>query len=159
MLSQFVQSNPQLWTVAGDLIMRASPLPGSLGNQMADRMKAMLPPAIQAMANSDQQVDPASQAKLMQASQMIQVLQAQVAAMHNLLQTKKLELESKERIAMQADLASIIVAELKAKSSDAQQLAQLDFASIQHRLDLLHEGVSLENEIAQANQPPQQQAT
>ena len=153
LLSQFVQSNPQLWTVAGDLIMKAAPLPGSLSTEMSNRMRALLPPAIQSMVTANQPVDPASQAKLTQASQMIQMLQAQVAAMHTVLTTKKLELESKERIAAWSDLASIIAAELKAKSSDAQQLAQLDFESIQHRLDLLHEGLSLDQEFAQAAQP------
>lgn len=155
MLSQFVQSNPQIWSVAGDLIMRASPLPGSIGTEMADRMKMMLPPAIQAMANqnsSDQKADPATQAKLMQATQMIQMLTGQVQALHNILQTKKLEIESKERIAAQANQVQLLIADLKAGTANAQQLAQLDFASLQHRLDLLHEGMSLEQEAQQAAQ-------
>ncbi len=60
-----VQSNPALFPIAGDLIMRSMDLPYS--DKMADRMKTLLPPAIQEMEASKKPVPPEVQAAMQQA--------------------------------------------------------------------------------------------
>lgn len=147
LLTAMVQSNPGLMQVAGDLIMRSAPLPGSLSSEIADRLKAMLPPAIAAVANGDKPKDPQMEQQLMQASQMINSLVDHVKQLQTLIDTKSMELESKERIAAMQAQVQLILADLKAGASNAQALAALDFQAIGKRLDLLHEGVSLDMEI------------
>lgn len=149
LLVALAQANPQVMAVAPDLMMLAAPLPGNLGTQMADRFKATLPPAVAQVANGNKPADPQSQAQLMQAAQMIEVLNQKVQELSETLRTKKLELESKERIALWTQQTNLIMAELKAGSENANQLATLDFQSIQHRLDLVHQSISMDAEMDQ----------
>ncbi len=158
LLTELAQANPQIVAVAGDLIMRAAPLPGNLGLEIADRMKAILPPAVAAIANGEKPPDPQSQAQLMQATQMIQMLTQQVQQMGETIRTKKYELESKERIASQQAIVTLLAAELKAKTESAQMLTQLEFDSIRHRLELLHDSVSMDAEMDQRKAEADQQA-
>ncbi len=153
MLTELVKVNPQLMQVAGDLVMRASPLPGNLGNQIADRLKALLPPAILDVANGNQPTDP----RIPQATEMIQQLTQQIQQLQQVIKSKALERESKERIANMQGMVTLLAADLKAKAENAQALTQLEYESIQHRLDLLHQGIGLQQE-AQATQVDQQQA-
>jgi len=50
-MSQMVQGNPQLWAVIGDLLVKNMDWPGA--PQMADRLRAMLPPEIKQTEDSD----------------------------------------------------------------------------------------------------------
>lgn len=153
MLTELVKVNPQLMQVAGDLVMRASPLPGNLGNQIADRLKTLLPPQVLEVANGNQPTDP----RIPQATQMIQQLTQQVQMLNQVIKSKALELESKERIANLQGMVTLLAADLKAKAENAQTLTQLEYESIQHRLDMLHNGIGLQQET-QATQVDQQQA-
>lgn len=145
MMTELAKVNPQLMQVAGDLFMRAAPLPGNLGIQIADRLKAMLPPAVQDIANGNQPQDP----RIAQATQMIQQLTQQVQQLQLVIHTKVLDHESKERMNAISAIAGILEADLKAKADGSQVLTQEWFASIKHRLDLLHEGVSVEQDAQQ----------
>lgn len=165
LLVELAQANPQVMAVAPDLMMLAAPLPGDLGVQMADRFKAILPPAVAAVANGGKPPDPQAQAQLGQATQMITALTQQVQKLSETIRTKKMELASKERIANTQAMVTLLVAELKAKAENAQILTQEEYGAIKHRLDLLHESMSMESEealaqqqLAQAAQPPPAQA-
>jgi hypothetical protein len=160
MLVQFAESNPQLWQIGGDLIMRAAPLPGSLGTEMADRMKRMLAPAIQQMLEgSGQEQDPAqAQQKLAQLQQMNQMLIEQLNHVSTILSTKKMDLESRERVAVINAQAKIIGAELMGKFQAGVALAQQDFDALNHRLSMLHENIQLiSDQDFQAQQQQSQQ--
>jgi hypothetical protein len=153
MLTELVKVNPQLMQVAGDLVMRAAPLPGNLSSQIADRLKALLPPQILDVANGNQPTDP----RIPQATQMIQQLTQQIQQLQLVIKTKVMEMESKERIANLNAIAGILEAAEKAKSEGSQMLTQEVFSSIKHRLDLLHQSMGLQQE-AQSTQVDQQQA-
>lgn len=150
-----VQAAPQLLGFVGDLLVRSMDWPGA--NEIADRLKKMLPPQLQQDDQQPEEISPAAQAKLAQLLQQNAGLIAQLNAATSIIETKRLDLESKERIAALNNQVQIIVAELKAKSSDAQKLAGLEFASVEHRLDLLHEGIALEQDIQSQAQQAQAQ--
>lgn len=69
------QGNPQVMAGAADLIFKAMDLPYS--DLIADRMRLMLPPPIQAAINKDKPIPPEAQAALMQADMAMQQVQQQ----------------------------------------------------------------------------------
>ena len=71
--TQMVQANPALFPIAGDLIMRSLDLP--YADKMAERMKTLLPPAIQEMEASKKPVPPEVQAAMQQAEQAMAMAQ------------------------------------------------------------------------------------
>lgn len=68
----FVQTDPQLLQIAGDIIFNNLDIPGS--DEVAKRMKAMLPPQIQAMEKQEggQQIDPQIEAQMNQMAQQME---------------------------------------------------------------------------------------
>lgn len=127
-LTQMVQSMPQLGQVAGDLIMRLSDSP--YADEMADRLKAMLPPPVQAIANNngDQAPDPQLMAAHNQIQQMgqqmeqmgqeLQKLQAEQGSKQQEMQMKSMELQaSHEQKAAELQIKQM---ELQAKQEDLQ---------------------------------------
>ena len=150
-----VQHFPQIMQVAGDLLVGNMDWPGA--REIADRLKKALPAQFQ--ETEGQQLP--DQQTLMQT---IQALQNQLQQATALLQPKVLEMQTRERIAA-ADRqskekiayigaqAGIVEADLKARSAEAQSLADNDYASIEHQLDMIHEREMAEME--QQNQPQQ----
>lgn len=92
-LTQLVQQMPQLGQVAGDLIVRLSDSP--YADDMAERMKAALPPPILAATEKkDGQAPPSPE--LMQAQQQIQQMNQQMQAMGQELSKLQAESQSKQ---------------------------------------------------------------
>jgi Phage P22-like portal protein len=170
MLTQLIQVHPELMNVVGDLLFRSAPLPGHIGMEMADRMKAMLaPPVLQSISNNEK-ADPVMQGKLNQATQLVQLLQQQLSEKTKLLETKVLDLASKEHIATESNLVKVVVAEMAKQSRASENLIQVDHDAVRHRLDLAaaseaqeadqrHElEMSLLSQAQQAQQPQPQPA-
>jgi len=75
--NQMLQGNPQIFPYIGDLIFKSMDLPYS--EDIADRLKAMLPPEIQQQMNEGEggQQDPAVQAAMQQAQMAMQQVEQQ----------------------------------------------------------------------------------
>jgi hypothetical protein len=73
--TQLAQANPQMWAIAGDLMMKNMDLPGS--EQIADRMKFLLPPPVQQSLDQGAEIPPEVQMKMAQADQAMQAVQEQ----------------------------------------------------------------------------------
>lgn len=105
-MMELVRGQPQLAQAISDLMVSNMDWPGA--EKMAERLKKMLPPGL-AEPDEKQKVDPAAlQQQLTQSQQMIEQLTQAVHQAHDALETKALELQSKERselIARHADLA------------------------------------------------------
>ncbi len=71
-----VSSSPQLFPVMGDVMLGAMDYPGA--EEIADRLKAMAPPPIQALLNNEADLPPEALAVKAQAEQMIRNMQEQV---------------------------------------------------------------------------------
>ncbi len=152
---ELIKAYPAFAQVTGDLMVRMMDWP--MSSEIADRLKSMLPPGLQ--GDQSENIPPQAQAQMAQLQQQVQQYQQMLQMAAETIKTKKMELESRERIAGMQAQAQIIAAELRAKTSSAEKLAAMDFASITKRLDLLHEGVSLDAEFAadQASQQAQHQ--
>lgn len=102
------RSNPQIGQVIADLMVRNMDWPGA--DEMADRLKKMLPPGI-AEPEQNQKVDPAKlQQQLQQQGQMIQQMTGRLHEMSQALETEAIAHKSKERIAVlnaQVELAKV----------------------------------------------------
>lgn len=106
------QSNPSIWQWAPDILFRNMDMAGS--SELAERAKLVLPPQIQQAESKDKmQIPPQIQQKLMQLDQMNQQLTQALNEAHDQLDSKKIELESKERIAAQNNATAIAIAEIK----------------------------------------------
>lgn len=142
-MMQLAQADPNLTQKAGDLIVKNMDWPGA--NEIANRLKKFLPPGVQEEDGAPK-VDPKVQAEL----RMLQKQQAQLTAALNEANAKlesgeaevaikKMELESKERIAAlqaqaeliktwatldQKDSALILKSEIDRLQAQIAQLAQ-----------------------------------
>jgi hypothetical protein len=143
-----VNSNPQLFPMVGDLLVRNMDWPGA--TEIADRLQKMLPPALQP-EGTQPQVDPAA---VQQLQQLVQTLGAKVKELEQgdsvKIQLERMRLESAERRNTESNIAGILKAEIGSKSSEAAVLAKMDHdgvvADLEHRRDLLHSALTLEQE-------------
>jgi len=141
-----VQAYPPLMQLGGDILVRNLDWPGA--EQLADRLKSVLPPQIQALEKSDEgdgAMPPevqAMQAQVMQAAQAIQQKGAELAQAQQAMQQEaaKIEAQKAELQALLAKLqaedrvlkadASRIQAEIKLAASSVTQGAQQEAMGI-----------------------------
>lgn len=139
---QMAQGNPQLMTVAGDLIFKSMDLP--YAEEIAERLQAILPPPIQQMLSQGKNVPPEVQQVMAQAQQAMQQVQqhgqlVQKAAAE--LQSKSAEVDSAmaaldvKRAQFDADVAkslanitmqeaALVLTQAKAESGQAEAMNQ-----------------------------------
>ena len=133
-LIQLSQGNPAVMQIGGDIFFDNSDFPGA--DRLAKRWKKQLPPALQDDEdNNAPDVPPQIQAQMAQMQQANQLLQQQAAELMDLLKTKLLDIESRERIAEQNNKVKIQVAETQAKSAAMNAQAERDHAAIEAELD------------------------
>lgn len=113
------QSNPLLAQAAPDLIFKALDLP--YAQEIAERMRAVLPPPIQAMLNKDKPQDPS----VIAAMQQVEMMQAQVQEQGAAVQQAATEAQGEKAAADKAKSAvDVAVANLKVMEADlAKQVA------------------------------------
>ena len=145
---QMVQQFPQLMSVAGDLLVGNFDWHGA--REISKRLKAMLPPAVQAIEQTGD-MSPEAIAQMMVKAQ---ALQAEVQALQTKLATKAPELQSKMDIALLQALAGIREAEIKKGiadgKNDADQMSQiLDLA---HKSELARQSDAQDERLQQMQQ-------
>lgn len=148
-----VQSFPAMMEIAGDLMVKNLDWPGA--TEISERLKAMLPPQIQAQMQQEEggppPIPPQIQAQMQQMQMVIQQLQSQLAEASNTLATKKMETDSRERIADLQAQVDLIKIEATLNAQAAQQIMSAEFASIAKNEDALH------NHMAAQMQPQSDQ--
>jgi hypothetical protein len=168
--SQLAQGNPALFAVAGDLIMKATDLP--YANEVAERLKAMLPPPVQQILNKDakqspeaqqamQQVDQAMQ-QVQQHGQMVQAAAAEATQMAQQAQSDQAQAD-KAKSEVQVAIANLKVMQANLSTQEAQfrQLiaeTQLKMGEGQQTQDMANERAMLEGQLQTALGNIQQQA-
>jgi hypothetical protein len=157
-----VQAVPQVMQYVMDLLVSNMDWPGA--KEIAERLKKMLPPPLQDPDDPNQQqppIPPQAQAQMAQMQQALEIIGQQNQQMAELLKTKILDLQSKERIATQTNQARIYAAEAGSKSALMNQLAQLDHKTLQaeldRRADLLRAGMDVEADAYADEQERQHQ--
>lgn len=120
---------PQIWGVAGDLMIQAMDLPYS--QQMAERFKALLPPQIQQQISEGKPIPPEVQAIMQQAEQAMAMVQQQsqlVQAAAQEVEQSKTENEAKstkDKAAVDQALANLKIAQAQFEAKIATELAKL----------------------------------
>lgn len=128
---------PQIGQAAPDLLLKSMDVPGA--QEMADRMKKTLAPGLADGDDKEQQpIPPQVQAQMQHMSKMVEAQTNEIHHLSQLVETKKMELESRERIELAKIKSNESIALLEAGSKEAIALLAEDMASIKHRMDLLH---------------------
>lgn len=116
---------PAVQTAAPDLVIRNMDIPQA--DQIADRIKKMLPPALQDDPGDDPKAQLAqAQAQLLQLSQQHQQLQQVVADQQRVIDAKQIEAGSKEKVADMDNKVKVLIAEIQTKSQESQTRMEME---------------------------------
>jgi hypothetical protein len=146
----YVKAAPDLMPIIGDLIFRNSDMPGA--DQIADRLNKALPPNLQDDENGPAQIPPAAKAQMDQMAQTVEQLTAALDEATEQINSKKLEIESKERIENLKAKVALITTEAKIGSAEAIALLREEIATIRDRQQLLHADQTVEAEHEHSTQ-------
>ncbi len=138
-MTALVQAYPTMMALVGDLLVRQMDWP--FAQEIADRLKRAMPPEMQ---DQGDQGDPKAQIMKLQGQlkglmdQHVALTQELTAAAET-IQTKKLELESKERINALQVQSQLLIAEAKVRGEASLAVLTAMITDIQNRLALLNE--------------------
>jgi hypothetical protein len=136
MLTELARAYPQLLQLAGDIVFRNADVPGA--DELAERLKRTLPPGLAAdETERAEQVPPAARAQLEALAKQNEQLAAELNRITDLLATKRLELESRERIKALEVQADLIKTEAQLSSREGIELLRQEIAAIGRRLNAL----------------------
>ena len=154
----FVQADPAVLQIAGDLIVRNLDWPGA--DEIAERMKVMLPPQIQQTMKSEEEdgqpkVDPQMEQQMNQMADMVEHLSQELKTAQEKVGSDEDKLDI-ERFKAQTDRMKVIAdIEAKASLTDAQ-LHQLALANLESTLALGNTGEA--EDLDDANEPQESEA-
>ena len=153
-LTAIISAKPDLFPILGDIWAKNADFADS--HILADRFKKMLPPQLQDQNDDDPAAQIANlQSNLAQLTQQHQQLVAELARASDTIRTKRMEIESKERIASMQAQAGMIEAALKANFAAGMEAMKAELATIQNRMQLLHESMSVEQDAGEAPITPE----
>jgi len=129
-LMQFSARNPELAPLIADIVIRYSSIPGS--EQLADRFRAMLPPAVQQVIMQDSSDDSAQQQmqmvqlqqQLQQAQQQMQMMAQELQQAQQIIQTK--EIENRAKVQMNDDKIKADFAKQEADHDQEKRLLEME---------------------------------
>jgi hypothetical protein len=134
---------PGLMANAGDLLVKNMDLPGA--SELAERIKKTLPPGI-VDDPKKQPVPPEVQAQMQQMSQLVEQLTGQLNQASEEIKTKKMELESKERIEMKKLEVAVEMKMAELGSKEGLALLTQEIAQIQTRLAMIGQNEPIDEE-------------
>lgn len=135
LMAQMAQGNPELMKIAGDIIVRNMDLPGA--QELSERIKKTLPPQLQDVDPSQEIPLPVKQ-QLDQSAQMIRQLTGELHKLQDEKDQKKMELESKERIALEQINGQITIESMKMEGSANHAVLLAELKGVNDRLSLLN---------------------
>lgn len=141
MLMKLVQAVPEIMNVAGDLVVKAQDLPDA--EQLAERMKFILPPAIQQAEAAKEQDRPPPDPQMLQ---QLQQSQQQIQQMGQGMQ--QLQQENAQLKAGSDAKKAAVEADLQVKTQAAQQDAELRDRADQRDTQATIEKAQLDYKIA-----------
>jgi hypothetical protein len=136
---KLVEADPQILPIIGDLLVGEMDWP--MAKQIASRLKKMLPPPLQDMDGQQPQIPPQAAAQITALQQQMQLVTQKYGEVVQLLKTKKLETDSKERIAIINAQAQLAMAAAKMGSERDKNIFDAEFAKFQQMIDHIHEHV------------------
>jgi hypothetical protein len=153
-MTAVISENPQMLPMVGDIWAKNADFPDA--EVLAQRFKKMLPPNLQDADQDDLQARFAQvQAQLQALSQQHDLMVQELNRASDTIRTKRLELESRERIAAMNDHTQLVLQQLKSHDEAAQASLEAQLALIQSRMDALHASMSIEQEAGAAPDTPE----
>lgn len=131
---EMAKAYPPLMQVAGDILVQNMDWPKH--QEVAERMKKMLPPNLQ--DDNNDEIPPQVKNQLQQQTLVIQQLAGKLAAAQHMIDTKMIETSSKERTSLAKIKADIEIALAEMGSAHAETLLEHDVARIQRDEDRSH---------------------
>jgi hypothetical protein len=125
---EMIRAFPQLFQVAGDLLAKNLDWPGA--DDIADRLKMMLPPQIQGQNPQVQQMQQQMQQMDGHAREAVQTLNQQIQALQGQLQLSKTQQES-DGIKNQIDTAKLRLDQFKAETERIRLMNEIQQSQIQ----------------------------
>lgn len=129
---------PKLMDIAGDLFIKNQDWPGA--QEIAERIKITLPPEVQ-NGGKGQQIPPQIQAQLQQAQEFMQKLTDENNELTKVIETKQLEIASRERIEMRKVQADLEINAAKLGSAEDIALMNAQIGALKHQIELLQAAV------------------
>jgi hypothetical protein len=139
-MENVIKAYPQLFNIMGDLLFKNLDYPGA--DEMAARIRKTIPPQL-LEDDKKNPVPPQAVAQIQQMGQMIQKLSQALQANQQIIENKKIELSSKERIEyakLQVDVEKTLA---NLKSKDGQILLEHTLAALQMNQGILNQEQSL----------------
>jgi hypothetical protein len=139
----------EIFPMIGDLVVKLKDL-GPIGDEIAERLHKMLPPQLQKQ-EGQAEIPPQVEQELQQMGQMIERLTAALNEAQDQLQSKKLEVDSKEKIEgakleLQRDIETARIELEKMKLKVEKDIAQLKART---ELTKTHEQLSTQENLAE----------
>jgi hypothetical protein len=153
-LTAVITQQPELFPIVGHLWARNADFNGA--DELAKLLKKAMPPQFQDddPADKDAQVA-AKDAALQQLTAQHQQLVAELARASDAIRTKRLDVESRERIAMMQFQHDLVLQQMKSHDAAAQAHLEEIMGVISHRLELLHESMSVEQDAGAGGPTPE----
>lgn len=152
-MMQFSQAVPQIASICADIIVRNMDWPGA--QELSDRLKKALPPQLQDDPKQ-QEIPPMVAARMQQMQALLQDLTQRLNETTKIIETKKLDLEHKERVEawniqlerekLQAQIETDLA---KLGTQSSIELLKQEVGAIKHENELLNDRLRLLN----VNQP------
>jgi hypothetical protein len=155
--TQLGQAVPQVWGVAGDIIAKSMDLPYS--DQLAERLRTLLPPAIQKQLQEGKDLPPEVTQAMTQAEGMLQAAQQMAQASQEAMVAAK---EASAKAKSDSADVEVKIANLKAEEAKlAADVAKFQASIAEQALLAAQQGVSEEfkQQMADALASIQEQAT
>ena len=146
---QILQSRPDLMQVIGDLVFKSQDSPGA--QEISERLRKLLPPPLQ-----DQSAGPNPQQMKQQFEQVMQLVDQLTAHLHaaqDEVEDKKLDLASKERIALYNTRATIIGKLAEVHKELGMQSLEAELALVNARIGELNQEQPLTPDQPQGQAP------
>ena len=139
-------------TFLGDLFVKIKNM-GPIGDEIIERFKKKLPPDLQ---DNNMEIPPAVQAEMQKAQQVIDGLTEKVNAMHEVISSKTLEIQSEERRNEADNKTKIAIAEINAQVKE--NIHELQMSMDRIALDLNHQFEAMQGSLTHQRTLEQQQA-
>lgn len=124
---EMTKANPALMQIAGDLIVKSMDFPNS--SDLAERIKKSMPPEL-TDDGKKQEIPPQIQAQMQQQNQLIEQLTKAANESAEVLRTKRMEIESKERIEMKKLEVQVEIKRAELGAQDSRALLDAELAQI-----------------------------
>lgn len=154
-LLELVRSYPAIAEVAGDLLLKNMDFPGAA--EVSERLKKILPPALQDSPEGEEPIPPQAQAQIAQLTQQLEMVMAELQKASTALEQKqvetgmkRLELESRERIAAAQIQADLVKVQVGIASKEDTTLLMAELSAIREELNALR---ASEMQMADAGSP------